>query len=523
MKRWNLIWVICCCLVACDSDTKKSGSTGDGGTAADGGSGGRSSGAGRSGSGGRGSASGDNGGASEEGGASGVPEESGTGAEGSAGEEGAAATSGSGKEGGTGGTAGAGMDASAADDAGVVAGPARTCQAPVTNPAPTITQCPTADPSGFKATLVASGFAVPVFAATAPGDTSGRLFVVDRNGSISIVKDGVTLPTPFLELSVSGAGSAGDTEQGLLGLVFDPQYQTNGRFFVNYTGSAMGAKSFVVSYKVSANNPDLADTSTRRELLRYDDLEANHNGGMLAFGPDGCLYIGAGDGGGGDDKHGDAAGPGNGQDFTQPLGKILRIDVDYPTESAPGNLTLPGANPHIWDYGLRNPWRFSFDRGTGEMYIGDVGQDAWEEIDIEPKGAGNKNYGWRPMEGKHCRGNLSELAGAVCPDGNGDKDTTSYVLPVWDYMHANGDNCVIGGYVYRGANVPGLTGWYLFADNGSKKIRALFWNGAQLCAEPIELTAQLGITDSVNSFSEDSAGELYIMTGAGNVYRIDPS
>lgn len=542
MKRWNLIVAISCALCAC-SDDDDNGAAGRGGNAAVSGSGGRSSRAGRGGEesggregGGRGGQSGEDanddggrGGDAEQGGESGSSGAGEGGQSGGGGEDanssgagGAAGAAGAAGESGSGASGVSGASAGSSGAAGATTPAPRTCKAPTTNPPTTVNACPASNPGGFKPTLVTSGLGVPTFLAPAPGDaTNSRLFVLDRAGSIRLIKDGVLQPTPFLTQGVSEGGSG---ERGLLGIVFDPQYQTNGRFFINYTGSAIDgtATSFLVSYKVSAANPDLADDSSRALVLSYPDLEENHNGGMMAFGPDGCMYIGTGDGGGGDDQHGN---PGNGQDFTQPLGKILRIDPDYPTEAAPGNLALPTADPKIWDYGLRNPWRFSFDRLTGDLYIGDVGQGLWEEVDVEPKGVGNKNYGWRPMEGKHCRGNGDDTSPlpATCPDDAGDRNTSDFTLPVWDYGHFNGNNCVIGGYVYRGSKIPSLQSWYLFADNNTSKIWAFVWNGSALCKDPIELTAQLPVEGKITSFSEDNSGELYILTDVGNAYRIDPS
>lgn len=412
---------------------------------------------------------------------------------------------------------GAGADGGGGDDGG--AEPTRRCQAPSPAADPG-NACPSASPATLQATRIAEGFEIPVLVTYAPNDPDERLFVVERTGRIRIIKDGDTLPEPFLELNVSG-GSGQNAEQGLLGLAFDPDYETNGRFYINYTGSnAMNvAKTFVVSYEVSSD-PDKADASTKKPIIEYDDLESNHNGGMLAFGPDGCLYIAAGDGGGGNDPSGSHGPIGSGQALDTPLGKLLRLDVDHPMERAPGNLTASGAIPHIWDYGLRNPWRFSFDRETGDLYIGDVGQDHWEEVDVEPKGTGRKNYGWRVMEGAHCRGDES-LAGDSCPEGD---DTSEYTDPVHEYRNTNGaSNCVIGGYVYRGQAIRSLRSWYVFGDNGSSQTWALVWNETGACADPIELTSQLVVSGGITSFGEDATGELYITTEAGYVYRIDPA
>jgi glucose/arabinose dehydrogenase len=242
---------------------------------------------------------------------------------------------------------------------------------------------------------------------------------------------------------------------------------------------------------------------------------------MLAFGPDGCLYVGAGDGGGGGDTHASAQCPyGNGQCLDTELGKILRIDVDHPGTGAPGDLAGAGL-PYLWDYGLRNPWRFSFDRATGDLYIGDVGQEAWEELDIELAGTGHRNYGWRITEGKHCSSTATDGSGA-CTDHGVDYAYANFDPPVHDYPHAAGNNCIIGGYVYRGINIPSLNGYYLYADFGSGRVWALAWNGEDTCAAPIDLSGQL-IVSAPTSFGEDSDGELYITTANGEVFRIDPA
>jgi glucose/arabinose dehydrogenase len=278
----------------------------------------------------------------------------------------------------------------------------------------------------------------------------------------------------------------------------------------------------VRSFEVSSADANVADTSKGSVLITIPQPESNHNGGMLAFGPDGCLFVGMGDGGGGNDLHGPAPGyPGNGQNLDTMsgsldprLGKLLRFDVDAPTTGAPGNLT-GAATPHIWDWGLRNPWRFSFDRKTGDLYIGDVGQDTIEEIDVEPAGTGQRNYGWKITEGSICRG------GGSC-------SMTGLTAPVFDYNHAGGDNCVVGGYVYRGAAITALQGFYVFADYGSKNVRAFVWDGSGRCnSETVLLTSQLtNISGSITSFGEDSAGELYITSFGpngtdGRLYRID--
>jgi len=387
--------------------------------------------------------------------------------------------------------------------------------------------CPTGDPTRIQATLLYSGFDVLTNMASAPGDTSRRLFVVERSGAIKVIKDSNVLPTPFLETTVATSSTKED-ERGLLGFAFDPDYQNNGRFYIHYTRSGNGGllTSYVDSYRVSDTDPDRADPDSRSLVLEYPGVEDNHNGGMLAFGPDGCLYIGTGDGGGADDQHESI---GYSQDLTTPLGKILRLDVDDPEGTAPGMPSLPGAYKHIWDYGLRNAWRFSFDRDTGDLYIGDVGQTTWEEINVEAKGEGGKNYGWRPTEGKHCRGGKDAIQDNHCPEpgaSGGEVDVSGYTFPVHEYSHDDGANAVIAGYVYRGSKIPDLQGFYLFGDLGwnDSKVWALGWKGgSDLCSTPTEVTWALSITGNITSFAEDADGELYILTTAGNIYRIDPT
>ena len=250
----------------------------------------------------------------------------------------------------------------------------------------------------------------PVFV-THAGDASGRMFVVEKKGVIAILRDGSRAEQPFLDISdlINSSGS----EQGLLGLAFHPDYTSNGRFFVYYTAS--NGDNTLARYQVS-DDPDVADPTSAQVLFAQPDFAANHNGGMLAFGPDGYLYVGLGDGGGGGDPQA------NGQKRSTLLGKLLRLDVngDEPYAVPPDNPWSAGADqarPEIWAYGLRNPWRFSFDRATGDLYIGDVGQNAYEEIDFQPAGAsGGQNYGWNTREGLHCfGGNTCDASGMIEP------------------------------------------------------------------------------------------------------------
>jgi glucose/arabinose dehydrogenase len=349
---------------------------------------------------------------------------------------------------------------------------------------------------------VAIGLAAPTHAASPAGDP--RIFVVEREGRVRIVKDGALLPEPFLDvvpLVVSGG------EQGLLSVAFHPGFATNGRFFVYYTGS--GGDLVIAEYAVPPATPDRADASSGRVLLSVPHRAAtNHNGGQLAFGPDGYLYAGTGDGGGGGDPEGNA------QDTSSLLGKLLRLDVDAGSPYAVP-ATNPGfAAPEIWAYGLRNPWRFSFDRATGDLYVGDVGQNAWEEIDFQPAAsAGGENYGWNLMEGDgHCYGGADCLAPGL-----------DLVRPVVEYPNPAQGCSVTGGFVYRGAAIPALQGAYLYGDFCSGGIRSFRIAGG-VATERADLTASLGgPLEGLASFGEDGAGELLaVQLGAGRVLRLVP-
>ncbi len=320
-------------------------------------------------------------------------------------------------------------------------------------------------------------------------DGTNRLFIVQQTGQIRILANGVIVQEPFIDLSA--ATSAGG-ERGLLGLAFHPNYACDGRFFVNYTDPK--GNTIVEAYRVSPSDPDRADPEPLARLLNIDQPFPNHNGGDLAFGPDGLLYIGTGDGGLAGDPFG------NGQRLDTELGKLLRIDVDRP--QAGRAYGIPSGNcigcpadplPEIYAYGLRNPWRFSFDRATGDLWIGDVGQGAYEEIDHIGAGAGSgANFGWNVMEGLHCY-----PAGSTCA-------RTGLTLPVAEYDHSLGDCSITGGFVYRGSTIPGLQGWYLASDYCTGRIRAV--NPAQPGTPAILLEPNRTIA----SFGEDEQGELYV-------------
>jgi glucose/arabinose dehydrogenase len=430
---------------------------------------------------------------------------------GSGGSGGSGATSGSGGASGAGGTAGAG-DEDAGQDAGT--DPVATvCKAPTVSQNPG-NECPSADPVALDIELVAGNLDVPVFVTSAPDDDT-RLFVVERSGRIAIVdpETGDEI-ADFLNVQDVATSDSINDERGLLGLTFHPDYPADPRFYVNYTTQpAATLRTIISSFEVSASDPNAADPNSEQVLYDFDDPAGNHNGGMLAFGPDGCLYVGSGDGGDSNDIGEGHAAEGNGQNLATPLGKMLRFDVDDATTGAPGNLQGAGI-PHIWDYGLRNPWRFSFDRDTGDLYIGDVGQGAWEEIDVEPAGAGNKNYGWRVAEGNHCR-----------PGTGGDPgcDLDAFEPAVDEYAHANGDDCVVGGYVYRGTEIASLQGWYVYGDNGpGGRIRAFVWDGAGRCGDSTIILSErdsIDVGSDITSFGEDSSGELYVTTST-SVFRI---
>ena len=352
--------------------------------------------------------------------------------------------------------------------------------------------------------LVVSGLTSPVLATDA-NDGSGRLFVVEQPGRIRIVKTGALLGTPFLSITnlVSHGG-----EQGLLGLAFHPHFATNHQLYLDYTNTK--GDTVIALYKVSTTNPDLVDPKTAKAILTIKQPYANHNGGNIAFGPDGFLYIGMGDGGNGGD-------PGNrAQNTGQLLGKMLRIDVDH--KNGPKLYTSPATNPYagagvagadeIWQIGLRNPWRWSFDTATGALWIGDVGQSGYEEVDVAPQTASGPgrgvNWGWRQMEGFHCYNPATGCA------------TTGMTLPLLEYTHVNGRCAITGGYVYRGSAIPALAGTYLYADYCSGEIFGV----DAAATSPTTGTLLLDTSLLISSFGRDSAGELYVVDLGGSVYKV---
>lgn len=335
----------------------------------------------------------------------------------------------------------------------------------------------------------------PVFVGHA-GDQTGRLFVVEQGGTIRILAQGQLLPQPFLDISAKVDFGG---EKGLLGLAFHPSYAANGRFFVNYTYLSGGdLKTAVAEYARSASNAHLANPGSEKILLEFDQPAGNHNAGMLAFGNDGYLYISAGDGGFGGDPQG------NGQNRSTLLGNILRIDVDhgdpYAIPSDNPFVGEPGVRGEIWAYGLRNPWRFSFDSVTGRLFVGDVGQASWEEIDLVVKGG---NYGWNVMEGMHC---FSPSTGC---------NQTGLELPITELDRAE-SRSITGGYVYRGRRGPELWGSYIFGDFSTGTIWALTEEPGGDWRRQEVLRTSL----SISSFGEDENGELYLLDYFGTLYQL---
>ncbi len=348
----------------------------------------------------------------------------------------------------------------------------------------------------------------PISFAPAP---DGRLFIVQRKGLIRIYADGRLLPNPFLDLSEEVTENG---EGGLLSMALHPRFAENGRFFVDYTN--LEGNTVVASYRPKETDPNLADPQSATTLLAIDQPYSNHNGGQLQFGPDGYLYIGMGDGGSGGDPACNAQRP------ETLLGKMLRIDVDHPENRTGGRpYAIPpdnpflGANPlpdEAWAIGLRNPWRFSFDRANGDLWIGDVGQNRREEIDHLPAGTPpGRNFGWKPMEASLCYGD-ERCPGTTPPCG-----APEFVAPVLEYDHDDGDCSVTGGYVYRGRAIPALAGRYLFADYCSGKVWAAAPGANGYDVKKLDLEAPFVVT-----FGEDQAGEIWLGTLEGKVLRLVP-
>jgi glucose/arabinose dehydrogenase len=372
---------------------------------------------------------------------------------------------------------------------------------PTAAPAATAAPEATAVPArrGVRLRRIGS-FEAPVYVTSPPGD-SARQFVVEQGGRVMVVRDGRKLGTPFLD--ISGQVTAGG-EQGLLSLAFAPDYAESGRFYVYFT-DATGDQRIVEYRRRSA---DRADAGSARLVLRMADSESNHNGGLLLFGPDGLLYVGTGDGGGGGDQHGPR---GNAQNLGSLLGKILRID---PRPAGGRPYTVPDSNPftgrsgargEVYAYGLRNPWRFSFDRRTGDLTIGDVGQNEYEEISFVRRGRGRgANFGWRPYEGR-----ARYAPGERAP---------GHVPPVIVRSHSAGNCSITGGVVVRDPRLAGLRGRYVFGDYCRGRIASARLSPGR--ARGVRRTSLK--VSSLSSFGEDAQGRVYAASLDGPVYRIDP-
>ncbi len=356
---------------------------------------------------------------------------------------------------------------------------------------------------GVTLTRIADGLDKPVALTFAPGDADQRLFVVEKVGRVRILLDDRLQPkaTPFLDLRDRVSTS---TEQGLLGLAFHPDYARTRRFYVNLTDRKGDTR--VLEFRTRADDPDHADPASERELLYVEQPYANHNGGNLVFGPDGKLYVGLGDGGSAGDPYG------NGQNDRALLGKMLRLDVE--ARDASGR-----PRPEIVAKGLRNPWRYSFDRATGDLWIADVGQNRWEEIDVLPAAALARtdaaplpNFGWNIAEGRHC------FKPSNCR-------TDGLIPPILEYGHDQGCS-ITGGFVYHGHALPALAGAYFYADYCTAIVRSLRLDGAGGVRDSWEWRPALDPDShlaNLSSFGEDARGELYLVSLEGGIYRLDPA
>jgi glucose/arabinose dehydrogenase len=358
---------------------------------------------------------------------------------------------------------------------------------------------PIGDVPPLTLTLVGDGFTNPVLVTSSREDTS-RLYVVERRGLVWIVEDGVLLPAPFLDLSAVVLDVA---ESGLIGLAFHPDYERNGRFFVHYN-SQPALQHEIGEYRRSVD-PDLAEPTPVAQVLSAPQHSGDHSGGAIEFGSDGFLYVAIGDGGSAGDELNLAQNLGSYQ------GKILRIDVSTsPYSIPPGNLGGAGVLPEIWDYGFRNPWRMSFDACKGDLYIGDVGLWSAEEINVEPAGAGNRNYGWRLKEG------------TTCFHPPADCDPANVTTPPTVTRNHNDVCAVIGGHVYRGASIPALRGAYLYGDYCSGRIWSFVWAAGNVMSELEHSLDRSSPQLMISSFGQDALGEVYVVDLQGSVFRIDP-
>ena len=380
--------------------------------------------------------------------------------------------------------------------------PAPDRGAPAEAPEATATPTATATPAAARGVRLrkVADFADPVYVTSPPGDRA-RQFVVEQGGRVMVVRDGRKLGAPFLD--IRGQVTAGG-EQGLLSIAFAPDYAESGLFYVYFTDGAGDQR--IVEYR--RRDADRADPGSARLVLRMADSESNHNGGQLLFGPDDLMYVGTGDGGGGGDQHGRR---GNAQNLGSLLGKILRIDPragggrPYQVPRENPFVGRSGARSEIYAYGLRNPWRFSFDRRTGDLTIGDVGQNAWEEIDFVRRGAGRgANFGWRPFEGR-----ARYAPGESAP---------GHVRPVIVRSHAAGNCSITGGVVVRDPALAGLRGRYVFGDFCKGRVQSARLSRGR--ARGVRRTSLK--VDSLSSFGEDAQGRVYVLSLGGPVYRIVP-
>ncbi len=345
-------------------------------------------------------------------------------------------------------------------------------------------------------TTVVSGLSSPLGLQTPPGDN--RLFVVEQHGTIRIIENGALQSGNFLD--IQSLVNFDGQEQGLLGLAFHPNYSTNHKFYVNYTRDLGSPETVIAEFQTSATDPNAADPASERILLQVPQPFPNHKGGQLVFGSDGFLYIGLGDGGGAGDPLNNA------QNLTSFLGKMLRIGVDPPFTSGL-QYAIPADNPfaaggglgEIYAYGLRNPWRFSFEPVTNRLFVADVGQASWEEIDILQKGG---NFGWRVMEGNHC---FNPSTGC---------DMSNKIPPILEYPHTDGI-AVIGGYFYKGTAIPSLANKYIFGD-----LTGRIWSLTEAPANTWTRADLLSTNRTITTFGQDASGELYVVDQSGSVLKL---
>jgi glucose/arabinose dehydrogenase len=371
--------------------------------------------------------------------------------------------------------------------------PVNTEAQPTDTPTPSANVQNFPNPGDYQWISVAEGLSNPIGIVQA-GDGSNRLFILEQEGTIRILQNGQLLPAPFLD--IRSQVNSGPNEAGLLGLAFHPNYTENGVFFINYSDNN---RNSVVSRLAVSSDPNVADPNSENIILQIRQPFPNHNGGHLLFGPDGYLYIGFGDGGSSGDPEG------NGQNSSTLLGSMLRLDVDNgsPYAIPPDNPYVNGGGlPEVWAMGLRNPWRYSFDRLTGDLYIGDVGQNQWEEIHLWEAGSPNgANFGWNFWEGLH-------------PYQGTPPEDTAFEFPIWEYAHDQGCS-VTGGYVYRGS-MPEWQGIYFYGDFCSGNI----WGLLRDMNNTWQNTLLFDTDFLIASFGEDEAGEIYLANRAGSIYQL---